>query len=131
MTAAMKYALSFISIISVARASHPADPGPWTAHAWQPGPDLKPGGLPGNGEVQANGGRFWIGKPASAYCPSGVSGLDCAGYPGGDAVFVGGNQACNGTLFLDVSGPGGQQGSSPPSFLLPLLGLPLHSLWVP
>lgn len=28
--------------------------------------------------IQANGNQFFIGKPSSAYCPEGVSGLDCS-----------------------------------------------------
>ncbi|KAH8901321.1 hypothetical protein GQ53DRAFT_850906 [Thozetella sp. PMI_491] len=55
--------------------------------------------------LQANGGKFWLGKPASAYCPSDVEHLDCTQYPGGQTVFVGGN----GTVSLDVAVPGGQQ----------------------
>ncbi|KAK0713965.1 hypothetical protein B0T26DRAFT_622668, partial [Lasiosphaeria miniovina] len=55
--------------------------------------------------IQANGGRFWIGKPPSAYCPPDVAGLDCSVYPGASTVFSGGND----TVFLNVAVPGGQQ----------------------
>lgn len=58
--------------------------------------------------IQANGGRFWIAKAPSAYCPTGVADLDCSAYPGGSTVFTGGND----TVFLDVAVPGGQQGMS-------------------
>lgn len=60
------------------------------------------------GSINANSGKFWIGKPTSSYCPSSVV-EDCeTAYPGNVTVFAGGDN----TLGLDVSVPGGQQGKS-------------------
>ncbi|EKG17832.1 hypothetical protein MPH_04888 [Macrophomina phaseolina MS6] len=57
------------------------------------------------GSINANSGKFWIGKPTSSYCPSSVV-EDCeTAYPGNVTVFAGGDN----TLGLDVSVPGGQQ----------------------
>ncbi|KAI1085100.1 hypothetical protein F5B20DRAFT_575566 [Whalleya microplaca] len=77
--------------------------GPWTAGVWlvAPGADLY-----FNGDaINASGGKFWVHKDTSAYCPSDVEGLDCSAYPGSQTVFAGGN----GTLSLNVAVPGGQQ----------------------
>ena len=102
---AMKPALSLLSVLPIAGAMEPPPAGPWTAGAWRgPGIDRAPLwiGVP----IQANGGRFWLGKQPSASCPSDVSGLDCTAYPGDSTVFTGGNE----TLFLNTAVPGGQQG---------------------
>lgn len=77
----------------------------WTAAARRP-PNAPGGSVFTDATIQANGGRFWLGKSASAYCPPDIAELNCAEYPGGQTVFMGGND----TLFLDVGVPGGQQG---------------------
>lgn len=59
------------------------------------------------GMVEANNGSFWYGKTPSPYCPAEVEGLDCSEYPGTRTVFVDGGE---GTVYLDVAVPGGQQG---------------------
>lgn len=92
-------------LASPVHAGYPPPPGPWTAAAWRPLLDPR-GPVFTSSAIQANGGRFWIGKEPSAYCPANVTALDCADYPGGKTVFTGGNE----TLFLDVAVPGGQQG---------------------
>ncbi|KAL1646433.1 hypothetical protein SLS58_003393 [Diplodia intermedia] len=57
------------------------------------------------GSINAAGGKFWIGKATSAYCPSSVV-ADCeTAYPGNTTIFVGGDN----TLGLDTAVPGGQQ----------------------
>lgn len=56
--------------------------------------------------INANAGQFWLGKNTTAYCPTGVDNLDCSAYATTSTNFVGGN----GTLALNVSVPGGQQG---------------------
>ncbi|KAI2621497.1 hypothetical protein GGS26DRAFT_266140 [Hypomontagnella submonticulosa] len=77
--------------------------GPWTAGVWrQPAND----DIFFNGDaISANGGKFYVHKETSAYCPGDVEGLDCSVYPGSKTVFTGGNN----TLFLSVGVPGGQQ----------------------
>ena len=69
--------------------------GPWTAGVWR---------MPTDGDVffagdaiNASGGKFWVNKETSAYCPGGIEGLDCSALPGSKTVFVGGND----TLSLD------------------------------
>ncbi|KAI4863313.1 hypothetical protein F4820DRAFT_427303 [Hypoxylon rubiginosum] len=77
--------------------------GPWTAGVWrQPIDDDV--FFTGNA-INASGGKFWVNKDTSAYCPDGIEGLDCTLYPGSRTVFAGGNN----TVSLDVSVPGGQQ----------------------
>ncbi|KAI0817830.1 hypothetical protein GGR55DRAFT_673659 [Xylaria sp. FL0064] len=101
---------TIFTYIAVARAaaivsrSYPPPPGPWTAGVWRPPTEE---GLPfffGNG-INANNGYFWLGKNATAYCPSDIEGLDCSAYPGSSTVFAGGND----TVSLVVGVPGGQQ----------------------
>jgi len=59
-------------------------------------------------QVQASGGKFYLGGQASAYCPVESVGEEvCAKYPGTYTVFAGGE----GTLSLGVVVPGGQQGT--------------------
>jgi len=67
--------------------------------------------------IEANGGGFWIGKPASAYCPSGVDKLDCSALKGNRTVFVGGNDFGDSAVGLSVIVPGGQQGTYLPTYL--------------
>ncbi|CZR58129.1 uncharacterized protein PAC_08020 [Phialocephala subalpina] len=55
--------------------------------------------------VQANGKQFFIGKPGSAYCPEGVSGLECSNY--GNQTFFSYSLSTSG-LGLATSLPGGQ-----------------------
>jgi hypothetical protein len=71
------------------------------------------GFTPGSRElsIEANGGRFWIGKSASAYCPSGVDKLDCSVYKGDKTIFVGANDFGDGVVSLNVVVPGGQRGT--------------------
>ncbi|CAG8980666.1 hypothetical protein HYALB_00012994 [Hymenoscyphus albidus] len=55
--------------------------------------------------VNAVAGGFFVGKKANTTsCPT-VEGLDCSLFPGNETVLTGGN----GTLFLSVAVPGGQQ----------------------
>lgn len=100
----------------VARGYKPK-PGPWTLGAWHPStvdPSSPPRPWVGEG-INANGGRFYIGKQPSAYCPK-VEGLDCSLYIGGDRTWLlgGAYPEHNGTLSLHVGVPGGQQGESSP-----------------
>ncbi|KAK3384891.1 hypothetical protein B0H63DRAFT_559612 [Podospora didyma] len=85
-------------------AGYPPPPGPWAMGAWRP-PTDPPAPLWLGRAIQANGGRFWMGKPPSAYCPPDIPGLNCTLYPGTSTVLVGGNE----TLSLNVVVPGGQQ----------------------
>jgi len=67
--------------------------------------------------IEANNGHFWIGRPASVYCPSGVDKLDCSIYKTNQTVFVGANDFGDGTVSLNVVVPGGQQGNYLPLHL--------------
>ncbi|KAI0889235.1 uncharacterized protein GGS22DRAFT_68977 [Annulohypoxylon maeteangense] len=78
--------------------------GPWSAGIWRmPTQDGEPM-FTGDG-INANGGKFFVNRNASTYCPDTVEELDCSAYPGTRTVFSGGNN----TVFLDVAVPGGQQ----------------------
>ncbi|KAI0487314.1 hypothetical protein F4859DRAFT_501812 [Xylaria cf. heliscus] len=57
--------------------------------------------------INASGGKFYINRDTSTYCPDGVSGLDCSAYSGMGTNLVIGNGTT--TMSLDVSVPGGQQ----------------------
>ncbi|KAG6191397.1 hypothetical protein E4U36_000108 [Claviceps purpurea] len=65
-----------------------------------------PGSPLNNQPVVANGGKFWIGKPTSQYCPDNVEKL--GGCPKGKdtSIWVNSEQ---GTGSLNVIVPGGQQ----------------------
>lgn len=78
--------------------------GPWTAGVWRQPVDDDVFFV--GDAINASGGKFWVHKDTSAYCPDGIEGLDCANYPGSRTVFVGGDN----TISLSVSVPGGQQG---------------------
>ncbi|CAG8960736.1 hypothetical protein HYFRA_00002272 [Hymenoscyphus fraxineus] len=57
--------------------------------------------------VNAVAGGFFVGKRANTTsCPTAVEGLDCALFPGNQTVLTTGGE---GTLFLSVAVPGGQQ----------------------
>ncbi|KAK0636776.1 hypothetical protein B0T17DRAFT_89882 [Bombardia bombarda] len=100
----MKLLSTLLLTASLASAGYPPPPGPWTLGAWRPPTDNTSPMWFGRA-IQANGSRFWLGKTPSAYCPAGISGLDCSLYPGDSTVFNGGND----TVFLNVAVPGGQQ----------------------
>jgi len=104
----MKIPSAIVPLMSLTTVGAAPPPGPWTMGAWR---------VPAAGQptwfgeaIQASGGRFWIGKSPSSYCPPNITDLDCTAYPGGSTVFVGGNS----TLSLNVVVPGGQQGKSMP-----------------
>ncbi|TRX98387.1 hypothetical protein FHL15_000461 [Xylaria flabelliformis] len=63
--------------------------------------------------INASGGKFYINRNTSTYCPEGVSGLDCSVYSGTGTTLVIGNGTA--TMSLQVSVPGGQQGKYLPS----------------
>ncbi|KAK7756957.1 hypothetical protein SLS62_000973 [Diatrype stigma] len=77
--------------------------GPWTAGVWRQ--DYTSDVFFVGDAINANGGKFWVNRETSAYCPDGIEGLDCTQLPGTSTVFTGGN----GTLSLNVAVPGGQQ----------------------
>ncbi|OTB12730.1 hypothetical protein K445DRAFT_305017 [Daldinia sp. EC12] len=88
---------------AIAPRSYPAPKGPWTAGVWR---------MPATDDVfflgeaiNASGGKFYVNKNTSSYCPGNVENLDCSAYPGSRTIFTGGNN----TVFLDVGVPGGQQ----------------------
>ncbi|TGJ82819.1 hypothetical protein E0Z10_g5941 [Xylaria hypoxylon] len=90
---------------SISRRIQPAPFEPFTAGAWR---------IPQNDDVffvgtgiNASGGKFYINRNTSTYCPDGVSGLDCSLYSGSSTTFVIGNGTT--TMSLDVTVPGGQQ----------------------
>ncbi|KAI1465846.1 uncharacterized protein F4812DRAFT_466267 [Daldinia caldariorum] len=97
--------LTFPLVTIVAAIAPRAEPpaGPWTAGVWKiaEGTDVFFWGTP----INASGGKFWINKAASTECPGDIENLDCSEYPGTETIFDGGN----GTVFLDVGVPGGQQ----------------------
>lgn len=96
----MKSFVSLCALVAVVAAQElPAPAGDFTLGAWNP-----QSGFVGK-EINANGGAFYIGKEANTTCPT-VEGLDCTAFPGTSTVLTGGN----GTLFLSVAVPGGQQG---------------------
>lgn len=97
---------SLLFLALLVSAGYPPPPGPWTAGAWRPPTDEEKGPVWVGEAIQANGGRFWLGKKPSAYCPSDVADLDCTLYPGDRTVFAGGNDS----ISLNVAVPGGQQG---------------------
>ncbi|KAI1141929.1 hypothetical protein F5Y05DRAFT_210281 [Hypoxylon sp. FL0543] len=85
-----------------ARAGSVPD-GPWTAGVWRM-PTTDDYFFAGDA-INASGGKFFVNRNASAYCPANVTNLDCSAYPGSKTVFGGGNN----TIALDVIVPGGQQ----------------------
>lgn len=56
--------------------------------------------------IAANGGKFWIGKNTTTFCPE-VDNVDCNDLNTNQTIFNYVNGA--GTLFLDAIVPGGQQ----------------------
>ncbi|KAI8958704.1 hypothetical protein F5Y11DRAFT_351243 [Daldinia sp. FL1419] len=94
-------AATLAAVIATRSGSVPE--GPWTAGVWR---------VPATDDVfftgdaiNASGGKFYVNRNTSSYCPGNVENLDCSAYPGSKTVFIGGNN----TLFLDVGVPGGQQ----------------------
>ncbi|KAH8160359.1 hypothetical protein CIB48_g7892 [Xylaria polymorpha] len=83
--------------------------GPFSAGAWRiaQGTDISFFGT----AINASGGKFYINRDTSTYCPDGVSGLDCSAYSGTGTTLVIGNGTT--TMSLEVSVPGGQQGKYP------------------
>jgi hypothetical protein len=66
--------------------------------------------LAGKTPINASGREFYTNKPASTYCPAGVSGLDCSQFVGTQTILVNGDTGYAG---LSVTVPGGQQGKKP------------------
>jgi hypothetical protein len=93
----------------IPRQADGVPPGPWVAGLWHFAEEITLWGTP----INANGGRFWLGKDSSTYCPSDVDNLDCSAYTQTSAAFVGGN----GTISMDVVVPGGQQGKRIPALV--------------
>ncbi|KAI1755747.1 hypothetical protein F4782DRAFT_366816 [Xylaria castorea] len=79
--------------------------GPFSAGAWRNAPDTDISFL--GTAINASGGKFYINRNTSTYCPDGVSGLDCSLYSGTGTTLVIGNGTT--TMSLSVSVPGGQQ----------------------
>ncbi|KAI1292388.1 hypothetical protein F5Y03DRAFT_375970 [Xylaria venustula] len=105
----MKSALAFLACTAVVlAASVPRDTAKsaatFTAGAWRTDESdiifLGP-------RINASGGKFYVNRDTSTYCPTGVSGLDCTHFTGTDTTF--GIGADSTTMSLDVTVPGGQQ----------------------
>ncbi|KAI0447264.1 hypothetical protein F4803DRAFT_546478 [Xylaria telfairii] len=100
----MKSFLTLIAWPAAARALT-TPTGPFSAGAWKiaMGTDVFFAGT----AINASGGKFYINRDTSTYCPDGVSGLDCSAYSGTETTLVIGNGTT--TMSLEVSVPGGQQ----------------------
>ncbi|RWA14115.1 hypothetical protein EKO27_g976 [Xylaria grammica] len=91
----MKSVLALIACpLAVLAASIPRDveavpSGPFSAGAWKiaQGTDVFFFGT----AINATGGKFYINRDTSTYCPEGVSGLDCTAYSGSGTSFAIGN----------------------------------------
>ncbi|GAP87225.1 hypothetical protein SAMD00023353_2300310 [Rosellinia necatrix] len=83
----------------------PTPSGPFSAGAWKiaQGTDTFFFGT----AINASGGKFYINRNTSTYCPGEVPGLDCSAYSGSGTTFVIGNGTT--TMSLEVTVPGGQQ----------------------
>ncbi|KAI0097989.1 hypothetical protein GGR51DRAFT_566031 [Nemania sp. FL0031] len=104
----MKSVLTLITgPIAVLAASIPRDvpSGLFSAGAWR-APQGNDVFFVGN-SINASGGKFYINKNTSTYCPEGVSGLDCSLYAGTGTTFAISNGTT--TMSLAVTVPGGQQ----------------------
>ncbi|KAG5913366.1 hypothetical protein E4U42_001243 [Claviceps africana] len=100
----MKQSLSLAAVVtallSVVAPLATADPGPVTLTAVLPGSDID--GRP----INASGGKFFVGKPTSSYCPPEVDVLgDCP--KGKDTALWVNNDSSTASLAVVV--PGGQQ----------------------
>ncbi|RYC61580.1 hypothetical protein CHU98_g4635 [Xylaria longipes] len=81
--------------------------GPFSAGAWKT--DLQCTDIFFFGTaINASGGKFYINRNTSTYCPDGVSGLNCSAFSGTGTTLVTGSSTT--TMSLDVTVPGGQQG---------------------
>ncbi|GAW15475.1 hypothetical protein ANO14919_048860 [Xylariales sp. No.14919] len=90
---------------SISRDVEAVPSGPFSAGAWKiaQGTDVFFFGT----AINATGGKFYINRDTSTYCPEGVSGLDCTAFSGSGTSFAIGNGTT--TMSLDVTVPGGQQ----------------------
>ncbi|KAI8950452.1 hypothetical protein F4801DRAFT_549135 [Xylaria longipes] len=80
--------------------------GPFSAGAWKT--DLQCTDIFFFGTaINASGGKFYINRNTSTYCPDGVSGLNCSAFSGTGTTLVTGSSTT--TMSLDVTVPGGQQ----------------------
>lgn len=59
--------------------------------------------------INASGRAFWIGKPTSTYCPSGISGLDCSKINNNVTALATGDVGKASGAGMDTIVPGGQQ----------------------
>ncbi|KAI2621258.1 hypothetical protein GGR54DRAFT_94562 [Hypoxylon sp. NC1633] len=93
-------------VIALAAAIAPRDgpvpDEPWTAGVWRQ-PTTDDVFFVGDA-INASGGKFWVNKNTTAYCPT-DNGVDCSAYNGSRTVFAGGID----TLSLAVLAPSGQQ----------------------
>jgi hypothetical protein len=95
---------------SIPRAAQAAPSGPFSAGAWRMPLGIDDIFFAGTA-INASGGKFYINKATSTYCPEGVTGLDCSLYAGSGTTLVISNGTT--TMSLDVTVPGGQQGKCP------------------
>ncbi|KAI0872984.1 hypothetical protein GGS24DRAFT_502258 [Hypoxylon argillaceum] len=89
---------------SIPRAAQDAPSGPFSAGAWR----MPLGGTDdvffAGTAINASGGKFYINRATSTYCPEGVTGLDCSVYAGSGTTLVTSNGTT--TMSLDVTVPG-------------------------
>jgi hypothetical protein len=91
---------------AIARETQLAPSGPFAAGAWKIPQGTDP---PFFGTaINASGGKFYINRATSTYCPAGVSGLDCSAFSGSGTTLIIGESSV--TMSLEVTVPGGQQG---------------------
>ncbi|KAI1111880.1 hypothetical protein F5Y14DRAFT_442982 [Nemania sp. NC0429] len=104
----MKSLLTLVAYpIAVLTASIPretqAEPcGPFYAGAWR----IDQPFFVGN-SINASGGKFYLNRDTSTYCPAGVQGLNCSLFAGTATTLVIGDGST--TMSLEVTVPGGQQ----------------------
>jgi hypothetical protein len=83
--------------------------GPFSLGAWKPATGCKSEAYFLGTSVNASGGKFYINKPTSTYCPDGVQNLDCSLFSGNGTILAM-SEGSSG-IGMSVTVPGGQQGT--------------------
>lgn len=91
---------------SIPREAQAVPSGPFALGAWKLPHGLEPVFL--GTSINASGGKFYINKATSTYCPTVVEGLDCSLYAGTGTTLA--TDSGSTTMSMEVNVPGGQLG---------------------
>ncbi|KAI3327052.1 hypothetical protein HD806DRAFT_485885 [Xylariaceae sp. AK1471] len=92
---------------AISRGTQSVPSGPFAAGAWRMPQDTDSDIYFFGTAINASGGKFYINRNTSTYCPDGVAGLDCSLFAGSGTTLIIGDNSDG--MSLEATVPGGQQ----------------------